>query len=43
MVRVFSAGRADRTSWYSLWEAVEAIFSVCGRDGKAGSFRGLGE
>ena len=43
LLRLFSAtGRADSTSWYSIWEAAEATFARCARDRKSGSFRGLG-
>lgn len=41
-VTIYSVG-TDTASWYSLWEAVTAIYSVCARWKEAGSMRGLGE
>ena len=29
--------------WYRMWEAATAVYSVCVRAGRSGSFRGLGE
>ncbi|KAF6239980.1 hypothetical protein HO173_001588 [Letharia columbiana] len=43
LLRLFSTGRADSASWYSIWEATEATFARCARDRKPGSFRGLGD
>ena len=40
---VFTNGRPDVLSYYEIWEAVVAIFSVCTRYGKTGSLRGLGK
>ncbi|KAF6237650.1 hypothetical protein HO173_003851 [Letharia columbiana] len=40
---IFSAGKSDVSSFYDIWKAVTALFSVCARHGKAGSVRGLGE
>ena len=42
LLRIFSTGRADSTSWYSIWEATEATFAKCARNRKFGSFRELG-
>lgn len=42
--QVFSASRgSDVDSWFSIWEAATAIFSMCLRHGRAGVARGLGE
>ena len=35
-------GKSDTTSWYRIWEAVTAVYSVCARQGKGGIVRGLG-
>lgn len=43
LLRIFSTGRADSTSWYSIWEAAEATFAKCARNRKFGNFRGLGD
>lgn len=42
-VNVFTNGQPDVLSYYEIWEAVVAVFSVCTRYGKPGSLRGLGE
>ena len=43
IVKLFSStGRSDITSWYRIWEAVEATFAVCARFRMSGSHRGLG-
>lgn len=42
MVKVFSTGRPDTGSWYKIWQAAEAMFAVCTRFSRFGSFRGLG-
>ena len=33
----------DFSSWYRFWEAAVAINAMCVRDGKAGSWEGIGE
>ena len=44
VVKLFSAtGRPDVTAWYRIWEAVEAVFAVCVRSRRGGSFMGLGK
>lgn len=40
---MFSTGRPDVSSFYNLWEAATAVFSVCVRHRKTGSVRGIGE
>ena len=43
VVQIFSTGRPDVSSWYHLWEAVTAVFSVCVRPkGQGGSYTGIG-
>ena len=39
-VRLF--GTSDTTSWYHIWEAVMLVYSVCVRQGRGGSVKGLG-
>ena len=39
---VFSAGKTEVASYYELWEAVTAIFTVCVWRSKIGSVRGVG-
>lgn len=39
---LFSTGKSDVASYYEIWEAVIALFSVCVRHGKTGSIRGIG-
>ncbi|KAL9068027.1 MAG: hypothetical protein Q9161_006472 [Pseudevernia consocians] len=42
--QIFSASRnSDTDSWFSVWEAATAIFSMCLRHGRAGVARGLGD
>lgn len=43
LLRVFSTGRADSASWYSIWEAAEATYARCARGRRFGNFRGLGD
>ena len=43
LATVFTNGKPDVLSYYELWEAVVAIYSVCTRYGKPGSLRGLGK
>ena len=43
VVQIFSTGQWDVSSWYHLWEAVTAVFSVCVRpNGQGGSYTGIG-
>ena len=42
VLKLYTTGSSDVTAWYKIWEAVEATFAVCGRQGKGGSYRGLG-
>ena len=42
-LKIFGKGRADVTSWYKVWEAVSAVYSVCTKHAKVGTFRGLGQ
>ena len=42
LLRIFSTGKADSASWYSIWAAAEATFAKCARNRKFGNFRGLG-
>ena len=41
-VTLFSTGKSDVASFYEIWQAVTAVFSVCTQHGKGGSIRGLG-
>ncbi|KAM0796912.1 hypothetical protein BDR22DRAFT_892841 [Usnea florida] len=43
LLTIFGRGGRDETSWYKIWEAVTAVYSICTRQGKVGSFQGLGE
>ena len=42
-LKIFGKGRADVTSWYKIWEAVSAVYSVCLKHGKVGTSQGLGQ
>ena len=42
VLKLYSTGSSDLLAWYEIWEAVEATFAVCGRQGKGGSYRNLG-
>ena len=43
VLQIFSTGTPDVSSWYHLWEAVTAVFSVCVRPlGQGGSHTGIG-
>ena len=42
LLKLYTTGSTDVLAWYGIWEAVEATFAVCGRQGKGGSYRGLG-
>ena len=42
-VRMFYVEKkSDTASWYSIWQAVSALWAVCIRNYQRGSFRGLG-
>ena len=43
VVQIFSTGESDISSWFEMWEAVTAVFSVCVRGGRGGVFTRLGE
>ena len=43
LARILTTGKADFSSWYNLWEAVTAVYSVCVRLGQGGVYRGLGD
>ena len=36
-------GLWDSTTWYKMWEAVTAVYSVCARHVQGGSFSLFGE
>jgi len=42
VLQIFSTGKSDISSFYQIWEAVTAVFSVCIEKGKGGVFRSLG-
>lgn len=42
-LKIFTSGNKDIISWYRLWEATVAVFSMCTVKGMGGSFRGLGK
>ncbi|CAF9941111.1 hypothetical protein IMSHALPRED_002431 [Imshaugia aleurites] len=42
-VNLFTTGQSDVATFYDIWQAATAIFAVCGRYGKGGSVRGLGD
>ena len=42
-MRIFSTGGSDMSTWYRMWAATTAVYSVCGRQGRGGSSRGIGE
>ena len=42
LLRLFTVGGSDLLSWYQVWEAVEAVFAICGWKNLGGSYRGLG-
>ena len=39
---VFSAGKTESASFYTIWEAVTAVFAVCVRSGMFGGVRDIG-
>ena len=41
--KIFSTGNTDASTWYRIWEAVTAVFSVCVRGGKGGVSTGIGK
>ena len=43
VVPVSSSQPSDNASWYEMWEAASAIWSVCTRHGVGGSVNGIGE
>ncbi|KAF6236258.1 hypothetical protein HO173_005889 [Letharia columbiana] len=43
VVQIFSTGPSDISTWYRMWEAVTAVFSVCVRAGRGGVYTGLGD
>ena len=43
VLKLFSlTGASEAVSWYEIWEAVTAVFAMCGRSRMGGSYRGLG-
>ncbi|CAF9943056.1 MAG: hypothetical protein ALECFALPRED_010502 [Alectoria fallacina] len=42
LLRIFGTP-SDTASWYELWEATTAIWSVCTRQSRGGSLGGIGE
>lgn len=42
-LKIFTNGKPDISSWYRLWEAVTAVFSMCAVRGQGGSYKGLGK
>ena len=36
-------GNRDSSTWYRMWEALTALYAVCGRHIQGGKFRGLGK
>ena len=43
VMQVFSTGTTDSCSWYRMWEAMTAVFSICVRGGRGGVYMGLGQ
>lgn len=44
MLTIFGTSTtSDKTSWYDIWEATAAIWSVCVRHGLGGSLSGVGD
>ncbi|KAM0804547.1 hypothetical protein BDR22DRAFT_605878 [Usnea florida] len=43
IMQLFSTGTTDNCSWYRMWEAMTAVFSICVRGGRGGVYMGLGE
>lgn len=43
VAQIYTTGKSDVTVWYRVWEAVNAVYSICVRAGYGGSVRGLGE
>ena len=39
---LFSVGKPDKSSYYDIWQGVNAAFSVCIRHGKFGGVKGIG-
>lgn len=39
----YTRKQSDFASWYKIWEAVTAVYSVCGRNQRRGTIRGLGQ
>lgn len=33
---------SESSTWYKMWEALTALFAVCGKHGQGGIYRGLG-
>ena len=40
--RILSNGLPDRSSWYRLWQAIEAMHTVCSLRRRVGSWKGFG-
>ena len=36
-------GNLDSSTWYRMWEALTALYAVCGRHIQGGKFKGLGK
>lgn len=39
----YTRQQSDLASWYKVWEAVTAVYSVCARNQQKGTIRGLGQ
>ena len=38
-----TTGNRDSSTWYKMWEALTALYAVCGRHIQGGKFKGLGK
>ena len=38
-----TTGNQDSSTWYKMWEALTALYAVCGRHIRGGKFKGLGK
>ena len=39
----YTQKKSDTASWFQIWEAVAAVYSVCVRHRKKGTIRGIGQ
>ena len=42
-LRIYSDGETDSVSWYEIWQAAEAMYAICNKQGRNGWYRSIGK